>query len=100
MEKNTSSNFRINSICPNCNALVEVRFAIQTDYKEAEPETKPEEKDNDRTDQYGREKGEDTKSADVRPDSGKGKPEPASPSDNKGNSEKGTGTTKTGGKTK
>ena len=96
MEKNTSSNFRINSICPNCNALVEVRFAIQTDYKEAEPETKPEEKDNAERGKTGIESEKSNEGASVQPDNPEGKtgttdsvPEPTDSGKSKANKRSG-----------
>ncbi len=100
MEKSTSTDFNLYVVCPHCNKLVDVGFNIKTGFKEAEPETKTEGKDNagqEKTELVSNRKAE---SGDVRPDNPKGttgtKDSVSEPTD----SGKSKADKRTGGKTK
>ena len=100
MQKSTNNQFRLHAICPQCGDLVEVEFIINTKFTEAEPETKPEEKDNAETKTGQEIHSGPAESGSVRPDRKEGELGAADQAARRADSEKGTGNKKTGGKAK
>jgi len=100
MQKSTNNQFRLHAICPQCGELVDVEVIINTKFTEAEPETKPEEQDNDRGQTTGAMPDGNAEGADVRHVDEKGPAGTVNPSSEQANRRKSKSDKSTGGKAK